>query len=212
MPRSRRPRVVVLVVVTLVVLAVDQLSKAWALASLVEGERTPLLGDLFGLELIFNPGAALSFASGMTWVFTVAAVGVTVVIVRIAPRLGSTTWAVGLGLLLGGALGNLVDRLLRPPSFGSGHVVDFLAYGQLFIGNVADIAIVAAAVLIVLLSARGVTVEGTRATAPEAPDADPDLVEDVGAADRGAEAPTAPVEPRPAGEPARDTRPSTEVP
>ncbi len=165
MLRSRHPRVAILVLVAVVVLALDQLTKVWALSSLVEGERTPLLGDAFGLELIFNPGAALSFASGMTWIFTVAALGVTVVIVRVARRLGSTGWAVGLGLLLGGALGNLIDRLFRPPSFGSGHVVDFLAYGRLFIGNVADIAIVVAAVLIVLLSMRGITVEGTRAGA-----------------------------------------------
>jgi len=165
--RARHSRVALLALVALFVVAVDQLTKQWALSTLVEGERTDLLGDLLGLELIFNPGAALSFASGSTWIFTLAAVGVTVVIVRVARRLGSTTWAFGLGLLLGGAIGNLIDRLLRPPSVGSGHVVDFLAYGRLFIGNVADIAIVAAAVLIVLLSLRGITVEGTRVLASE---------------------------------------------
>ncbi len=169
MSRPRRPRVVTLAVVALVVLALDQLTKAWALAALEPGVRTRVLGDLFGLELIFNPGAALSFASGMTWVFTVAAVGVTIVIVRVARRLGSTGWAVGLGLLLGGAVGNLIDRLVRPPSFGSGHVVDFLAYGRLFIGNVADIAIVAAAALIVILSMRGTTIEGVRLAAAAPP-------------------------------------------
>lgn len=174
MLRSHHPRVVILAVVALVVLAVDQLTKAWAMATLVEGQRTALIGDLVGLELIFNPGAALSFASGMTWVFTVAAVGVTIVIVRVARRLGSTGWAVGLGLLLGGALGNLIDRLVRPPSFGSGHVVDFLAYGRLFIGNVADIAIVGAAALIVILSMRGVTVEGSGESSSATPDDEQD--------------------------------------
>ena len=165
MLRARHSRVALLIVVALFVVAVDQLTKQWALSTLVEGERTDLLGDLFGLELIFNPGAALSFASGSTWIFTLAAVGVTVVIIRIARRLASTTWAVGLGLLLGGAIGNLIDRLVRPPSVGNGEVVDFLAYGRLFIGNVADIAIVAAAVLVVLLSLRGITVDGTKALA-----------------------------------------------
>ena len=162
MPRPLHPRVALLAVVALVVLAADQLTKVWALAVLTQGERTPVLGDLLGLELIFNSGAALSFASGTTWIFTIAAVGVSVVILRVSRRLGSTTWAVGLGLLLGGALGNLIDRLFRPPGFAVGHVVDFIAYGQVFIGNVADIAIVVAAVLIVLLSLRGITVEGTR--------------------------------------------------
>lgn len=163
MPTRRRLLVAALVATAALVLAVDQATKVWALAALTEGERTPLLGDLFGLQLMFNPGAAFSFATGMTWIFTVAAIGVVVVVVRVADRLGSRGWALGLGLLLGGALGNLVDRLLRPPALGRGHVVDFLAYGDLFIGNVADIAIVAAAAIIVLLSARGIAMDGTRA-------------------------------------------------
>lgn len=163
MPARRRLLVAALVATAVLVLAVDQATKVWALAALTEGERTPLLGDLFGLQLMFNPGAAFSFATGMTWIFTVAAIGVVVVVVRVSDRLGSRGWALGLGLLLGGALGNLVDRLLRPPAFGRGHVVDFLAYGDLFIGNVADIAIVAAAAIIVLLSARGIAMDGTRA-------------------------------------------------
>jgi signal peptidase II len=100
----------------------------------------------------------------MTWVFTLAALVVSIVILRVAPRLGSRGWSVALGLLLGGALGNLADRLLREPGVGRGHVVDFIAYGDLFVGNVADIAIVAAAGLIILLSLRGIGVDGSRAT------------------------------------------------
>ncbi|MCV2393411.1 signal peptidase II [Actinotalea sp. M2MS4P-6] len=161
MPR-RRHLVTVLAVVAVVVLVLDQATKALAVARLVEGERIPLLGDLFGLQLMHNPGAALSLATGMTWIFTVAAVGVSVVIVRVADRLGSRAWAVSLGLLLGGAVGNLIDRLFRPPGFARGHVVDFLAYGNWFIGNVADIAIVVAAVAIVLLTMLGIAVDGTR--------------------------------------------------
>lgn len=172
MPTRRRLLVAALVATAVLVLAVDQATKVWALAALTEGERTPLLGDLFGLQLMFNPGAAFSFATGMTWIFTVAAIGVVVVVVRVADRLGSRGWALGLGLLLGGALGNLVDRLLRPPALGRGHVVDFLAYGDLFIGNVADIAIVAAAAIIVLLSARGIAMDGTRAAEHDAAEHD----------------------------------------
>lgn len=160
--RPGRPLVALLAAVALVVLVVDQLTKIWAVATFTEGERVPLVGDLLGLTLLYNPGAALSIATGMTWVFTLAAVGVSVVVVRIAARLGSRTWAVALGLLLGGAVGNLIDRLVRDPGFAVGHVVDFIAYGDLFVGNVADIAIVAAAGLIILLSLRGVAVDGTR--------------------------------------------------
>ncbi|GGB96970.1 signal peptidase II [Cellulomonas carbonis] len=161
MHRSRR-LLGLLLGLALVVLVVDQLTKVWAVASLSEGERIPVVGDLLGLTLLYNPGAALSIATGMTWVFTVAAVAVTVVVLRIATRLGSRAWAVALGLLLGGAVGNLLDRLLREPGFAVGHVVDFIAYGELFVGNVADIAIVVAAGLIVLLSMRGVGVDGSR--------------------------------------------------
>lgn len=160
--RPGRPLVALLAAVALIVLVVDQLTKIWAVATFTEGERVPLVGDLLGLTLLYNPGAALSIATGMTWVFTLAAVGVSIVVVRIAARLGSRTWAVALGLLLGGAVGNLIDRLVRDPGFAVGHVVDFIAYGDLFVGNVADIAIVAAAGLIILLSLRGVAVDGTR--------------------------------------------------
>jgi signal peptidase II len=99
-------------------------------------------------------------ATGVTWVLTVVAVVVVVVVVRSARRLGSAGWAVTLGLLLGGAAGNLTDRLLREPGFGRGHVIDFIDYAGLFIGNVADIAIVVAAVAVALQALRGVGLDG----------------------------------------------------
>ena len=162
MRSTRRPLVLVLLALAALVLAADQLTKVWAVQSLVEGERTPLIGDLVGLSLLYNPGAALSIATGMTWLLTIVAAAVSVVILRVAKRLGSRGWTIALGLLLGGALGNLADRLLREPGFARGHVVDFIAYGEIFVGNVADIAIVAAALLIVALSMRGIGVDGSR--------------------------------------------------
>ena len=159
--RRRRGLVTLLVAITLVVLVADQLSKAWALRSL-DATRQEVLGDWLGLQLVFNPGAALSIATGMTWVLTLVATGVVVVVVRVARRLGSTLWALALGLLLGGALGNLMDRLFREPGFARGHVIDFIAYADWFVGNVADIAIVVAAGLIVIAVARGERVDGTR--------------------------------------------------
>lgn len=134
----------------------------WALRALAENTRTPVLGDLLGLSLLHNPGAALSIATGMTWVFTLAALVVTCIVLRVARRLGSRGWTAALGLLLGGAVGNLIDRLVREPGIGRGRVVDFIAYGDLFVGNVADIAIVAAAGLMLLLGLRGVSLDGRR--------------------------------------------------
>lgn len=151
-----------LVLVTIAVLVADQLSKAWALRSLTPGERTDLIGELLGFQLVFNPGAALSLATGMTWLLTLVAAVVVVVIVRASRRIGSALWAVALGLLLGGAIGNLVDRMVRDPGVARGHVVDFIAYADFFVGNVADIAIVVAAVLIVLAVLLGIRVDGTR--------------------------------------------------
>ena len=145
-PGPRRVLVVWTVVLAALVLVLDQLTKWWAESSLTLGDDTiPLLGSLLGLRLIYNPGAALSIATGMTWLLTIVVVAVVVVIVRMVSRIGSRAWAVALGLLLGGALGNLVDRFFREPGFARGHVVDFIAYANWFVGNVADIAIVAAA-------------------------------------------------------------------
>jgi signal peptidase II len=146
------------------VLVVDQLTKWWALEALTVGERISILGDLLGLTLVFNEGAALGIAGGYTWILTIVVIGVVVVIVRAMRRIGSVGWAVALGLLLGGALGNLLDRFFRPPGFAEGEVVDMIAYYDFFVGNVADIAIVAAAGLIILLSFRGVALDGTRHT------------------------------------------------
>ncbi|MFD1504106.1 signal peptidase II [Georgenia yuyongxinii] len=162
-PARRRRRLVLLVVLTVAIAVVDQATKYLAEARLTRGEVTPLLGDLLGLQLIYNPGAAFSLATGMTWIFTIVSVVVIVVVARIARRLGSAWWAVALGMLLGGCLGNLYDRLFREPGFPEGHVVDFISYGGYFIGNVADIAIVGAAILIALLAVRGREVDGSLA-------------------------------------------------
>lgn len=158
------------------VLVVDQVSKTLVLARLEPGEYVPLLGEFFGLQLVFNPGAAFSFATGSTWIFTIVAIVVTVVIVRISRKLNSRGWAFALGALLGGNLGNLGDRLFRDPGFPQGHVVDFLNYNGWFVGNVADIAIVGAAVAMAILAFLGVGVDGSRHLAQES-DAEPPVTE-----------------------------------
>ena len=158
----RRRLLVLLVVLTVGVLLLDQGSKAWALSALDQDRRVTLIGQLLGLRLVFNTGAALSIATGMTWVLTLVALGVVVVVLRVSRRLGSTGWTIALGLLLGGALGNLVDRIVREPGIARGHVVDFIAYADVFVGNVADIAIVVAAGLVMLQAVRGVRIDGSR--------------------------------------------------
>lgn len=143
-----------------VVLLVDQLTKMWAQSALEVGAAPePLIGELIQLRLIYNPGAALSIASGQTWILSLLSAGVVVFVIVTARKIRSTAWALALGLVLGGALGNLGDRLFREPGFLTGHVVDFIDYGP-FIGNVADIAIVVAAVLIGYLALRGIGPDG----------------------------------------------------
>lgn len=160
--RSRARLLVLLVLTAAAVLAADQVTKWLAVSRLAPGEPRPLIGHLLQLQLIRNPGAAFSLATGSTWLLTVVAVAVVVVVVRSARRLGSRAWALTLGLLLGGALGNLTDRLVRSPGRGQGHVVDFIDYGGLFIGNVADIAIVLAAVAVAWQAWRGTGLDGRR--------------------------------------------------
>jgi signal peptidase II len=162
--RRRRPLVLVLAVIAVVVYVLDQVTKWQAEQHLTPGVPVELIDGLLNLRLLYNSGAAFSIATGLTWLLTVLAVIVVIVIVRVATRLGSRGWAVALGLLLGGALGNLTDRLARQPGFGRGHVVDFLEFGfvDFPVFNIADSAITLAAVCVVLLGLLGIGVDGAR--------------------------------------------------
>lgn len=163
-PQPTEPRhrlFALLAAAAVVVYAADQVTKAWALHALEPSEPVDLIGSLIRLHLIRNAGAAFSIGNGATWLLTLIACGVLVFIVLTARRLGSTGWAWALGLLLGGSLGNLTDRMLRAPGPGRGHVVDFIDYFGWFIGNIADVAIVTAAVVIGIQALRGVGVDGS---------------------------------------------------
>lgn len=146
----------VLLLVSFGVLTLDLLTKLLAVRELSDREPVELAGGILTLRLVRNSGAAFGMAQGLTLVLTALALVVVVLILRMARRLRSTWWAVALGLVLGGALGNLVDRLFRAPGPGRGHVVDFLELPNWPVFNLADSAIVCAAVLMVLLSIRGV--------------------------------------------------------
>jgi signal peptidase II len=165
-PPARR-RIVLLAGIAAAVLALDIATKVLAVATLEDRPPVELLGGAVYLVLLRNPGAAFSMATGYTWVLTLVALVVVAVIVRIARRLASPGWAIGLGLVLGGALGNLTDRLFRAPGPLSGHVVDMVSLfapdGSVWpVFNVADSGIVCGGVLLVLMTLRGVEIDGSR--------------------------------------------------
>ncbi|YCH09445.1 signal peptidase II [Arthrobacter sp. alpha11c] len=145
--------------------AFDQLTKLWVTSTMTEGERIPVLPPLLHWYYIRNSGAAFSIGENVTWIFTIVMAGVSVAILLQLRRLGSAWWALSLGLLLGGALGNLTDRLFREPSFAMGHVVDFVQVPNFAIFNIADSAVVSGVVIICLLTLRGVGMDGTRQVA-----------------------------------------------
>lgn len=162
----------VLFAIAITVLILDQVTKYIAVQTLEGRARIPVLGELAGFTFYRNPGAALGLGENTTWLFAVIAIGVFIAILVVSRRLGSRAWTAGLGLLLGGLTGNLVDRLFRPPGLFHGAVVDFIDL-YFFVCNVADIAISAAAVIIVLTTLRSIGVDGTvESSAAAAADAD----------------------------------------
>ncbi len=152
-PAPRRLRL--LVSVAAVVLALDIATKVVAVALLNPSQPVPIIGDTVTWTLVRNSGAAFSMATGYTWMLTVIATGVVIGIMWMGRRLVSPWWAVGLGMILGGAMGNLADRFFRSPGPLRGHVVDFLSVGWWPVFNVADPAVVGGAILLVTLSVLG---------------------------------------------------------
>jgi signal peptidase II len=173
--RPRGRLFAVLIVLAALIYAADLITKTVVLRTLEGKAPLVVIQDVLQFRVIFNSGAAFSIGTGMTFVFTFIAAGVVIAIVRTARKLGSRAWAITLGLLLGGALGNLTDRLLRYPSgIGrstqlQGHVVDFIEvlpghfpiidYFPVF--NIADSAIVCGGILAVLLAWRNVQIDGS---------------------------------------------------
>lgn len=141
MTHGQARRFFIVCVVTGLVAVIDQATKVAAMTWLSTEQRIPLLGDFLGLTLAFNPGALLSLGSGVTGLLTLLGAGITVLLFVAALRTRTRSQAIGIGFLLGGAIGNLIDRVFAPPAFGRGYVTDFLAYGTWFIGNLADIAL-----------------------------------------------------------------------
>lgn len=176
-PESRTPgrRVAVLACVAVFILVADIITKSLVVAHLRPGEPVHVIGTLVEWNLLRNPGAAFSVGTGDTIVFTVIAVAVVVFIVRTARRLRSLAWAITLGLLLGGACGNLTDRIFRSPGLFRGEVVDFIAVTRYWpVFNVADSAIVCGGILTVLLAILGYHLDGTHGDQTAADTSSPD--------------------------------------
>ena len=144
------------------VVVVDQITKIWAQNELAGQPSIQVVGDLLQFTYALNPGAAFSLGGDYTWVFTIAATAVSLAVVIFAGRVRSGWWLLALGLLLGGAVGNLVDRATQPPGFGVGYVRDFIELPNWPIFNVADMAVVASAGMIVVLSLLGVSATGAK--------------------------------------------------
>ncbi len=150
-----------------VVLALDITSKIIVVATLSDRPPIVMLGGFLTLRVDRNPGAAFSLGGpSVTILFTAIAVGVSIFVLRTSRRIRSLPWAVTLGLLLGGALGNLTDRLLRYPGPFRGWVVDWIQWPHWPVFNLADSSIVCGGILAVLLAARGLGIDGTRGHGP----------------------------------------------
>ena len=144
--------------VCVLAVATDQVTKLWARSALADTSPRPLVGDWLSLRLVHNSGAAFSLGANRTWVLTIITVVIIALLVALLTRIRRFSALLAIALLMGGAWGNLIDRLTAQPGFGVGHVTDFIAYGNAFVGNVADIWIVVGAAWLVFALSR----EGTK--------------------------------------------------
>jgi signal peptidase II len=133
---------------------IDYSTKVWALNNISQVEPIKIIGSILQLRLVFNPGAAFSFGTSFTFIFTILALLAVAVIAYYAVKIADRWWSVVLGVALGGVLGNLTDRIFREPSIFNGHVIDWIELPRFPVFNVADMAIVGAALLSVLLIAK----------------------------------------------------------
>jgi len=145
-----------LLVTALIVVLLDLVTKVWAVARLENQSDIKVLGEFLKFSFIRNPGAAFSFGTSVTWVFTLIAIAVSVAILLISRNVTNKPWAIALGGLLGGAVGNLIDRIFRSPEVFQGHVVDFISIPNYPMFNISDSAVVLSAIAMVILSLRGV--------------------------------------------------------
>ncbi len=149
------------VVVALVLITLDQFTKNLAIATLNLGVDYPVIGEVLAWRLVYNDSAAFSLGFGQTWILAAIATAAMLATIWYSMRITSRSWAVMAGVFLAGVVGNLIDRLIREPSFGNGHVVDFIKIPFNFpVFNLADIFIVSMAILAVIRVFRGENLGG----------------------------------------------------
>ena len=145
-----------LLVTALLVILLDLATKVWAVARLENQPEIKVIGEFLKFSFVRNPGAAFSFGTSITWVFTLMAIAVSIAILLVSKSVTNRPWAIALGGLLGGAVGNLIDRIFRSPEVFQGHVVDFISLPNYPTFNIADSAVVLSAITMAVLSFRGV--------------------------------------------------------
>lgn len=178
------PKVRLLSLIAATALLIDIVVKTVSVSALEGEEPIKIFGGLLNLVLVRNPGAAWSLGADYTWVISLIVIVVVGVIIRVARRLRSTGWAVALGLVLGGALGNLVDRIFRSPGPLRGAVVDMFSLvepdGSFFpVFNTADMAVTSGGVLLVILALTGRELDGTRTGRKSDADAAPAVADEA---------------------------------
>jgi signal peptidase II len=160
-----------LLITALIVVLLDLATKIWAVARLENQPEIKVIGEFLKFSFVRNPGAAFSFGTGITWAFTLVAIAVSIAILMVSKSVTNRLWAIALGGLLGGAVGNLIDRVFRSPEVFQGHVVDFISLPNYPMFNISDSAVVLSALTMVVLSFRGVDYQ-TPQVKSENPDSD----------------------------------------
>lgn len=140
----------------ILVIAVDQTVKAFLLKTLTIGQPVDFIGSLVRLNLALNDSAAFSIGFGATWIFTIISSIAALILIWLSRKSETKGWSLMGGVLLGGVVGNLIDRLIREPGFGVGRVVDYIQIPFNFaIFNIADMSIVITCAIAVIRIARG---------------------------------------------------------
>ena len=154
--------IISIALIALVVVALDRLTKIWAANTLPLGQSQPVIGELLQFHLAFNPGAAFSIFTNATWLFTAFSTAISIYILYKAKQIKSGLWQIGAGGILGGAVGNLIDRFINEPGFPNGHVTDFIQLPNWPVFNIADSSVFCSAIFLMVISLRGLNYDGTK--------------------------------------------------
>lgn len=150
-----RVRAAVFALIVFAGVALDRITKIWALATLSDGRKVEILPHLLSLTLVRNPGASFGLGSSFTWVISILACAACGAMIAVLKRTKSLYWTFALALAFAGAFGNLIDRAQYAQGFLDGKVVDFINYGW-SVGNVADIELMFAGIAVICLILIGI--------------------------------------------------------